>query len=221
MSRRLRYGVAVSLDGFIAGPNGEYDWIVMDPSIDFAAMYREFDTAVMGRKTYQVLIAQGGNGAMPGLDVVVFSRTLPPATHPGVRIVNDDPHKVVATLKSKPGRDIWLFGGGALFRSLLDAGLVDTVEVAVVPVLLGAGVPLLPPGASTKLVLADQKTLPVSGIVALSYSVPGGVGPAPRIRYIKAAKAPLKKSATTVAKSTRRTPKQRTPFIKKNRRNQQ
>src|SRR5688572_9657920 len=65
MSRRLRYQVAVSLDGFIAGPNGEYDWIVMDPSIDFAALFKEFDTAVMGRKTYEVLTAQGGHGAMP------------------------------------------------------------------------------------------------------------------------------------------------------------
>jgi dihydrofolate reductase len=185
MGRRLRYGVAVSLDGFIAGPSGEYDWIVMDPSIDFAAMFKAFDTAVMGRKTYEVLTAQGGNGALPGLDVVVFSRTLRPATLSGVRIVNDDPREVVAELKGRPGRDIWLYGGGALFRSLLDAGLVDTVEVAVVPVLLGAGVPLLPPGASTKLVLADQKTLPASGIVALSYSVPGGRGPAPRIEYIK------------------------------------
>jgi dihydrofolate reductase len=64
----------VSLDGFIAGPNGEHDWIVMDPSIDFAAMFRDFDTAVMGRKTYEVPTAQGGQGALPGLDVVVFSR---------------------------------------------------------------------------------------------------------------------------------------------------
>jgi len=192
MSRRLRYQVAVSLDGFIAGPNGEYDWIVMDPAIDFAALYKEFDTAVMGRKTYQMMTAQGGHGAMPGLEVVVFSRTLPPATHRGVRILNDDPREVIASLKAKPGRDIWLFGGGSLFQSLLDAGLVDTVEVAVMPVLLGAGVPLLPPGASTKLVLADKKVLPKSGIVMLAYSVPGGV-PAPRIRYIKAGKVRAKK----------------------------
>ena len=80
----------------------------------------------------------------------------------------------MAALKAKPGRDIWLFGGGELFRSLLDAGLVDTVEVAVVPVLLGGGIPLLPPGAATKLTLVDQKTLPASGIVALSSPVPGG-----------------------------------------------
>jgi len=205
MSKRLRYQVAVSLDGFIAGPNGEYDWIVMDPSIDFAPLFKEFDTAVMGRKTYEVLTAQGGHGAMPGLDVVVFSRTLPAATHPGVRIVNDDPCETVAALKAKPGRDIWLYGGGALFRSLLDGGLVDTVEVAVVPVLLGAGIPLLPPGAATKLTLADQKTLPASGIVALSYSVPGGVGPAPRIRYIKAATTRLKKGANTSRKLSKTT----------------
>jgi dihydrofolate reductase len=194
MSRRLRYQVAVSLDGFIAGPNGEYDWIVMDPAIDFAALYKEFDTAVMGRKTYQMMTAQGGNGSMPGLEVVVFSRTLPPAAHRGVRILNDDPREVIASLKAKPGRDIWLFGGGSLFRSLLDAGLVDTVEVAVMPVLLGAGIPLLPPGASTQLVLADKKILPKSGIVMVAYSVPGGV-PAPPIRYIKTKAIPVKKKA--------------------------
>jgi len=210
MNRRLRYQVAVSLDGFIAGPNGEYDWIVMDPSIDFGALFKEFDTAVMGRKTYEALAAQGGNGAMPGLDVVVFSRTLATASHGGgVRIVNDDAPAVVAALKAKPGRDIWLFGGGALFRSLLDAGLVDTVEVAVVPVLLGAGIPLLPPGGSTKLVLADQKTLPASGIVALSYSVPGGRGPAARIRYIKAGKSGRKAGVRTGGKPTASTPAKR------------
>ena len=201
MSRQLRYHVAVSLDGFIAGPDGEYDWIVPDPSIDFGALFKQFDTAVMGRKTYEVMTAQGGHGAMPGLDVIVFSRTLKPAVYPGVRILNDDPGKIVAGLKAKPGGDIWLFGGGGLFRSLLDARLVDTVEVAVMPVILGVGIPLLPPGASTKLVLTDQKALSRSGIVALSYSIPGGVGPGPRIEYIKAAKTRRKGGGSTGGKS--------------------
>lgn len=186
MLKRLRYQVAASLDGFIAGPKGEYDWIVMDPAIDFTALYKEFDTVVMGRKTYEMMTAQGGTGAMPGVEVVVFSRTLKPKQSRGIRITRDDPAGVVRALKKQPGRDIWLFGGGELFRSLLDAGLVDTVEIAVMPVMIGSGIPVLPPGSTTKLVLADQRVLKRSGIVVLSYSAPRGR--AARIRYVKAAK---------------------------------
>ena len=186
MTRRLRYQVATSLDGFIATPNGGYDWLVMDPAIDFKALYAEFDAAVMGRKTYDVGKSQGASVAMPGIDVIVFSRSLDPVKSRGFRIVNDDPADVVRDLKAKPGRDIWLFGGGELFRVLLDAGLVDTVELAVMPVLLGDGIPVLPPGASATLVLSDVKRLRESGIVVLAYSVAGSQGRPPRIRYVKA-----------------------------------
>jgi dihydrofolate reductase len=185
MSKRLRYQVAASLDGFIAGPDGSYDWIVMDPAIDFSALYAEFDTVVMGRKTYEAGLAMGGNIAMPGIEVVVFSRTLPAATQKGLRIVHDEPAKVVAELKKPKGRDIWLFGGGELFRTMLDAGLVDTVEIAVMPVLLGAGVPLVPPGDRTTLSLTDVRRMPASGIVLLAYSVAGSKAHPPRVRYVK------------------------------------
>src|SRR5215471_19827362 len=74
--RRLRYQVAISLDGYIAGPHGEFDWIAMDPDIDFVSVFAQFDTVVMGRKTFLATLQHGGSGAMPGLDVVVFSRTL-------------------------------------------------------------------------------------------------------------------------------------------------
>ena len=200
MSRLVRYQVAVSLDGFIAGPNGEYNWIVMDPSIDFAALYKEFDTVIMGRKTYDLATSQGGNGAIPGKDVMVFSRTLPPATHKGVRIVNDDPRDVLPALKAKPGRDIWLFGGGELFRSLLKAGLVDTVEVAVMPVLLGSGIPLLPPGATTTLTLVDQKTLPASGIVVLLVLDTRCRGPGAAHPIREAREGPVEEENTVAAK---------------------
>ena len=219
MTRRLRYQVAVSLDGFIAGPNNEADWIVMDPSIDFGALFAEFDTLVMGRKTHEVMAGQGGQGGMPGVEVFIFSQTLPASSGKGVHIVNDDPRDVVAALKAKPGRDIWLFGGGTLCRTLLDAGLVDTVEVAVMPVLLGSGVPLVSAGGTTKLVLTDQKTFPASGIVALSYSVAGASGPPPRNTYIKTATAKLKKPGPVTGKSARSaTPTPRTKGDTKSRR---
>jgi dihydrofolate reductase len=193
--RRLRYQVAVSLDGFIATPDGGYDWIVMDPTIDFGALFGQFDAAVMGRKTYEVGLSQGTDGTMKGMDVYVFSRTLPASKKPGIEITRDDPRQVVTALKAQKGKDIWLFGGGSLFRSLLSVGLVDTVELAVIPVLLGEGIPLLPSGATTTLELSDAKTLP-SGIVALAYAVPGGIGPAPTIDYIRTpkAKAPTRRA---------------------------
>ena len=169
--RRVRYQVASSLDGFIAGPNGEADWITMDPDIDFAALFDQFDTLVMGRRTFEAMAAQGGAGTA-GQQIVVVSRTLSQADHPRV-IVTADPQSTVAALKSQPeGKDIWLFGGGELFRSFLELGLVDTVEPAIIPVLLGGGIPLLPtPAVRTRLELTRQRVYPKSGIVLLEYAV--------------------------------------------------
>jgi dihydrofolate reductase len=171
--RRLRYQVAASLDGYIAGPNGEYDWIPMDPEIDFTAMWAAYDTLIMGRKTFETALTSGG-GFGKGVQVVVYSTTLDPAKHKKVTVVKTDPAAHVRELKAKPGKDIWLFGGGALFRSLLAAGVVDTVEPAVCPILLGEGIPLLPtPAARAKLFLTRHKVYQASGIVLLEYAVVG------------------------------------------------
>src|SRR5271155_1545757 len=142
--RRLRYSVAMSLDGYIAGPNGEYDWITVDPAIDFGALFKQFDVLVMGRRTFETTLqAQGSSNPMPGMKVMVFSRTLRPEDYPDVTIINNGAAEAVAAQKAEPGKDIWLFGGGALFRSLLDAQLVDTIEVGVMPILLSQGIPVL------------------------------------------------------------------------------
>jgi dihydrofolate reductase len=166
--RRVRFSVAMSLDGYIAGPNGEYDWIVMDPDIDFRSMMNEFDTILLGRKTYLATKSQGGAG-MPGMTTYVFSRTLPQADCKGVT-VSTDPKSTVAEIRKGRGKDIWLFGGGELFASLLSLGLVDSVEVAVVPVLLGAGIPVLPTSVGhAKLRLANHRVYPQTGTVSLEY----------------------------------------------------
>ena len=170
--RRVRYGVAMSLDGYIAGPNGEADWIVHDPDIDFTEIFNRFDTLLIGRKTFEAMAKMGGGGgSMPGVRSIVISRTLKQADHPKVTIVRDA-RAIVTELKAQPGKDIWLFGGGELFRSLLADGLVDGVDAAIVPVLLGGGIPLLPsPAARAKLKLRDRRVFEKSGIVALEYEV--------------------------------------------------
>ena len=170
--RRVRYVVAMSLDGYIAGPNGEADWIIMDPEIDFRALFEQFDTFLLGRRTFE---AMGGarSGGQSGVQTIVFSRTLRQQDYPNVNIVSEKPESVLADLTSKTGKDIWLFGGGSLFRSLLEARLVDAVEVSVIPVLLGEGIPLLPPKPSSgrfKLKLASSRTFE-TGIVLLEYAV--------------------------------------------------
>jgi dihydrofolate reductase len=168
--RRIRYQVAMSLDGYIAGPGGEADWITMDPEIDFAALFEQFDTFLLGRRTFEAM-GRAGQGGSLGAKTFVFSRTLRQEDYPGVTVVAEGAEEVVAALRAEPGKDIWLFGGGSLFGSLLGAGLVDTVEVAVMPILLGGGVALLPPPArQTKLKLTGHKVYK-SGIVLLEYSV--------------------------------------------------
>ena len=172
--RRLRYSVAMSLDGYIADPDGGYDWIVMDPDIDFEAMAAEFDTYVMGRGTFEVTVAGGHDAMMVGSDVYVVSTTLDPSECPDVTVIASDVVERMRALKDRPGKDIWLFGGGVLFRTLLEAGLVDTVEVAVIPVLLGQGIPILPGlDGRARLRLDRQHTYPKSGIVMLHFAVMG------------------------------------------------
>ena len=161
--------MASSLDGFIAGPNGEYMRIVIDPEIDFAAMYQAYGGLVMGRKSYEVAAATEMPG--PALPTYVYSRTLPEGERHGVTLYAT--HNDVRTLKeTTDGKPLWLWGGGELFGQLARAGLVDGIEVAVIPVVLGAGIPLMSPkGPRLSLELRRHRLYAGTGTMFLEYDV--------------------------------------------------
>jgi dihydrofolate reductase len=159
--RKIVYGAAVSLDGYIAGPDEEVDWLQWsdDVAAISQATFAHADTVLMGRRTYEAGV-RAGMRAFPGQRNIVFSGTLDPAEYPEIEIVRDDVVDYVRRLKESAGGDIILMGGGRLARPLLAAGLVDEVGVNVQPIILGAGAPLLPEiGARVGLELIESRVL--------------------------------------------------------------
>jgi dihydrofolate reductase len=167
--RQVVYRVAASVDGYIAGPHGELDWIVHDPAVDFGKVYESFDTVLLGRRTYELTRKPGAPPWPEGWQIHVFSRTLAAQDHPGVTVVSADAGARVAELRASPGRKIWLFGGGGLFRSLLAARQVDLVELMVMPVLLGGGIPLVEAGAPLTQLTLEEVQKYASGMIGLKY----------------------------------------------------
>ena len=129
--RQVRYNVAASLDGYIAGPHGEFDWIPNDPAVDFDALFARVDTVLLGRRTFELTRQTGAPPWAPGMRVYVFSRTLEQGDYPDVTIIGDNADGVVAALRGEQGGgEIWLFGGGVLFGSLLAIGRGDQLVAA-------------------------------------------------------------------------------------------
>jgi dihydrofolate reductase len=169
---RVRYAVACSLDGFIAGPNDDFDWIPSDPEVDSAQDFSRYDTLLIGRRTFDVMRAHG-QPTFPGKTNYIFSRTLKSSDIPKSSILSTTLEQTVTELRNQPdnGKDIWLFGGGELFRTLLAAHLVDEIELAIIPILLGDGIPLLPRTSQrTQLKLNHQRSYK-NGMLSVTYSI--------------------------------------------------
>jgi dihydrofolate reductase len=139
--RKLIAGFASSVDGYIEGPNGEYDWILIDKEINFTEQAKQFDAYFFGRKSYEGIVAMGG-GATPGVTNYVFSNTLA-TVDKNYTLVTGDIKEQVIKLKQTEGKDIALFGGASLLSSLLNLQLVDEIVVTIIPVLLGKGKPMV------------------------------------------------------------------------------
>jgi dihydrofolate reductase len=163
--RALTYYVGVTLDGFIAAPDGSYDFFpVTEPLLEFIAQEfpetlpthvrgqlqiadpgTRFDAVVMGRATYEPALQAQITSPYAHLDQHVVSTTLPADIDPAVQ-VSRDPVQLVRRLKSELGAGVWLAGGGVLAGALLDE--IDVLVLKRYPIVLGAGIPLFGAGAA-------------------------------------------------------------------------
>lgn len=166
--RRIILGVAVSLDGFIEGPNGEYDWCFNDQDYGLSDFFKSVDTIVMGRKTYEVAAANGGMSQWKDVTTYVFTNTIEKAPSKDIVLVRGMDE--LKSIMNKPGKDIWLFGGAELTTAFLNAGLIDELWLSVHPILLGSGKALFQHINGRKpLKLVESKTYD-TGLVSLKYT---------------------------------------------------
>jgi len=168
--RKIILGLGISLDGYIARPDGAVDFLFMPKDYSMGPFFKTIDTAFMGRKTYEVAMRMGGGSVgTPGVTSYVFSGTLPAGERNGVIFVDDAPKKVAAMVRKRKGKNIWLMGGGELGRDFLKEDLVDELYIGVVPVLIGEGIPLFPSGfPQREFRLLENKTFS-RGMIALKY----------------------------------------------------
>lgn len=172
--RKVTYGAACSLDGFITAPDGSLDWLHMSTDVHaiMADYWSRVDTVLMGRKTWEVAVAMGGagGGGMSGVASYVFSRTLSRLPGGGAELVREDAGDFVRQLKARPGKEICVMGGGVLAQSLFAAGVIDEVGLNIHPVLLGAGIPFFQDAGRIELALLENRTIG-GGCVYVTYKV--------------------------------------------------
>jgi len=172
--RRVRLRVALSLDGFIADINGGVEWLHRfhdkgsREDYGMTKFFREIDTVLMGRHTHDFALSHG-MASYPGMQNFVFTRSKPAGKRDGVEYISGNPAEVIAALRKKPGKDIWLCGGGNLAHQLFEQKLVDEVGIAIIPILLGDGIPLFVKSyPETELTLTECQAYK-NGLVNLLY----------------------------------------------------
>ena len=167
--RKIVLGLGISLDGYIARPNGAVDFLFMPKDYSMAPFFATIDTAIMGRKTLDAALQMGGGSLGSSLVTYVFSRSKPPGEREGLVFINQSPATFVRQLRKHRGKNIWLMGGGEIARDFLKADLVDELYLGIVPALLGEGIRLFPSGFPQRdFKLVENKTYS-KGLIALKY----------------------------------------------------
>jgi dihydrofolate reductase len=170
--RKIILGVAVTLDGLIEGPNGEYDWCFTDQDYGMTDFLKSVDAIFYGRKSYEMMMKAGaeGNNPFAGIKSYVFSNTLKQSTS-DFEVVSGNIKEEVKKIKSGPGKNIWLFGGAALTTSLINEGLVDELWLSIHPIILGQGKPLFQDiNSRFNLKLLETLSYP-SGLLSVRYAI--------------------------------------------------
>lgn len=167
--RKIILSLGISLDGYIARLDGAVDFLFMPKDYSMADFFASIDTEIMGRKTYEVALKMGASFSGSKIANYVFSHTLPAGTRDGLAFVDQSPDEFVQELRTRPGKNVWLMGGGELAREFLRADLVDELYLGIVPVLIGEGIPLFPSGfPQREFALVENKTFS-RGLVTLKY----------------------------------------------------
>lgn len=167
-ARKVILGLGISLDGYIARPDGSVDFLFLPKDYSMGPFFQSVDAAIMGRKTYEVAKALGG-GRGDKLATYVMSRTLPPGEREGITFTRESPASLIAHLRKNKGKAIWLMGGGELARDFLRADLIDEIHLGIVPVLLGEGIPLFPSGFPQRDFGLLENRSYSQGLIALKY----------------------------------------------------
>lgn len=158
--------MAITLDGFIAGPDGEFDWCFTDNDYGMTEFLESIDSLLMGRKSYDTVADYGA--PYPEKMNYVFSRTMKQAKYQNVTLLNEDVSTFASALKRKPGKNIWLFGGTEIFQPLYESDLIDEMHLAIHPIMLGDGIPLYRKGPERNWSLVKSLDYP-SGLVQVIY----------------------------------------------------
>lgn len=167
--RKIILGLAVSLDGYIEGPKGEYDWCFTDQDYGLADFFKRIDTIFMGRKSFELTQKTEMENPWKGMTTYVFSNSTSESKNPDVKFISGDVAGDIMWLRQQKGKDIWLFGGAELISFIVNKNWIDEYWLSIHPVVLGSGKPLFQNLKERLNLKLTKNKVYETGLVSLTY----------------------------------------------------